>query len=48
MNDWRKQLKFDPLPPLLSSGNEALLYFVRRDLLGENVDPIQWGVAKTV
>jgi hypothetical protein len=41
MNDWRKQLKFDPLPPLLSSGNEALLYFVRRDLLGENVDPVQ-------
>lgn len=26
--------------PLLSSGNEALLYFVRRDLLGENVGSV--------
>jgi hypothetical protein len=35
VDNWRKQLKFDPLPPLLSSENEALLYFVRRDLLEE-------------
>jgi len=41
VNDWRKQLGFDPLPPLLSSGNEALLYFVRRDLLGEDVGSVQ-------
>jgi len=40
MNNWRKQLKFDPLPPLLSSGNEALLYFVQRDLVGENVGSV--------
>jgi hypothetical protein len=40
MNNWQKQLKFDPLPPLLSSGNEALQYFVRRDLLGENAGPV--------
>jgi hypothetical protein len=31
------KLRFDPLPPLLASGNEALLYFVRRDLLDEEV-----------
>jgi len=41
VNNWRKQLRFDPLPPLLSSGNEALLYFVRRDLLGEDVGSVQ-------
>jgi len=41
VNDWRKQLRFDPLPPLLSSGNEALVYFVRRDLLGKDVGPVQ-------
>jgi hypothetical protein len=37
---WRKQLRSDPIPPLLSSGNEALEYFVRRDLLEERVGPI--------
>lgn len=41
MNDWRKQLIFDPLPPLLESGDEALEYFVRRDLLGENAGSVQ-------
>jgi hypothetical protein len=41
MDNWRKQLKFDPVPALLSSKNEALVYFVRRDLLGENAGPIQ-------
>ena len=40
MNDWRKQFRFDPLPPLLSSGNKALLYFVWHDLLGEKIDPV--------
>lgn len=37
MDNWRKQLKFDPLPPLLASENEAIQYFARRDLLGEQV-----------
>lgn len=40
MDNWRKQLRFDPLPPLLSSGNEALQYLARRDLLGEPVGPL--------
>ncbi len=39
MDNWRKPLHVDPLPPLLASGKEALLYFVRRDLLGEEVGP---------
>jgi hypothetical protein len=41
METWRRQLKLDPIPTLLSSGDEALRYFVRRDLLGERVETIQ-------
>jgi Prenyltransferase and squalene oxidase repeat len=41
MNTWREQLPFDPLPPLLSSGNEALIYFVWRDLLEESNDSLE-------
>lgn len=40
MSQWQKRLRFDPLPPLLSSGNEALVYFARRDLLGEDAGPV--------
>ena len=40
MEAWQRQLRFDPIPAFLSSGNEALRYFVRRDLLGEEVEPI--------
>jgi len=41
VESWRRQLRFDALPALLDSGNEALQYFVRRDLLGEEVGPIR-------
>lgn len=41
MNNWRAQLKLDPLPPLLASGNEAVLYFTRRELLEERIDLVQ-------
>lgn len=41
METWQRQLRFDPIPSLLSSGNEALRYFVRRDLLKEKVEPIR-------
>ena len=40
MESWRTKLKFDPIPALLTSGDEALAHFVRRDLLGEEVGPI--------
>jgi hypothetical protein len=40
MTDWRKQLKFDPVPILLASQNKALVYFAKRDLLNERVEPI--------
>ncbi len=40
MKSWRKKLLYDPIPPLLASGNEALRYFVHRDLVGESAGPI--------
>ena len=50
MEGWRKALNLDPLPPLQASENEALLYFVRRDLLGEGVEPIEvlWELPEVV
>lgn len=42
MKSWRKSLKFDPISPLLPSNNEAIEYYVRRDLLDERVRPINY------
>ncbi|OGO30639.1 MAG: hypothetical protein A2Z29_11375 [Chloroflexi bacterium RBG_16_56_11] len=39
MNSWRDQLRYDVLPALLNSGNEAIIYFVSRDLLDEKASP---------
>jgi len=40
VRDWPQWLKIDPLSSLLSSGDAALVYFTRRDLLGEDPGPI--------
>lgn len=40
VENWQRQLRFDAIPALLDSGNVALQYFVRRDLLEEEVGPI--------
>jgi len=40
MHDWRIDLKHDPIPPFLSSDDQALVYFVKRDLLGEATGPV--------
>ena len=40
LDNWRKKLRFDPVPPLLASEDEALRYFARRDLLGEDPGPV--------
>jgi hypothetical protein len=40
MDEWRGQLGIDPLSSLLSSDNDALRYFVQRDLLDEKVGPV--------
>jgi squalene cyclase len=37
---WLRQLRFDPLSPLLSSGDDAIQYFVRKDLLKEDAGAI--------
>lgn len=41
MTSWRAWLRYDPLPLLLSSENEALDYFVKRDLLGDDIKPVE-------
>ncbi len=41
MKDWYKKLKIDPFPTLLSTENMAVLYFVKQDLLEENVGSIE-------
>jgi len=40
LTKWLAQLKFDPTATLLSSGNEAIVYFTKRDLLEQEVAPI--------
>ena len=37
--EWYQQFKYDAIKPLIESGNEAVRYFVTKDLLGENVGP---------
>ncbi|HNQ24859.1 MAG TPA: prenyltransferase/squalene oxidase repeat-containing protein [Phycisphaerae bacterium] len=41
MSHWLNELRYDPIAPLMCSGAEALVYHVRRDLLAEQVEPIQ-------
>ena len=45
-NNWRPQLHIDTLPALLASPNQAIVYFTKRDLLDESVEPINsvWGL----
>lgn len=41
MKQWQDKLKKDPIRILLSSGNAAIEYFTRRDLLDEEVKPVK-------
>lgn len=41
MTNWRDQLRIDPVPALLTSKDQALRYFVNRDLLDEDPGPIE-------
>lgn len=41
MEPWRSFLRFDPCPPLLSSGDPALVFFTRCNLLDENPGPVE-------
>lgn len=40
MKSWQALLKYDPLIPLLASGNAALIHHTRHDLLDEDVGPV--------
>ena len=41
MKTWLKELRVDPIPCLISSKNEAIEYFVKRDLLLKRVEPAE-------
>jgi hypothetical protein len=41
VDTWLHQVRVDPVPALQASSNEALQYFVRRDLLDEDVGPVE-------
>ena len=40
VDNWQKELRVDPIPALVASGNEAVAYFARRDLLDEDPGPV--------
>jgi hypothetical protein len=42
MTSWRESLKYDPIPALNRLENEAIEYFVQRDLLEKKVDSIEY------
>jgi hypothetical protein len=41
MADWRAALHYDPIPPLLASGERPVAYFTHRDLLGQTTSHVQ-------
>ena len=41
MHNWLDGLPLNPLPSLLASADQALLFFVRRDLLDKDPGPVQ-------
>ena len=50
METWSHRLRVDPLPTLRASSNEAIQYFARRDLLGEEAGPVEslWELPQVV
>lgn len=41
MDTWLNKFRYDPVKPLLSSGNKQIIYFTDRDLLEKSVDTIE-------
>jgi hypothetical protein len=41
MSNWKDALNYDPMPPLLKIENKAILYFIKRDLLEEDVGSVE-------
>lgn len=50
MTEWLKELRHNPLDALTVSGNAAVTYFARRDLLGEDPGPVEavWRLPEVV
>jgi len=48
VTEWTRELKYNPVLSLLNSGNVAVSYFSRRDLLEERVEPVEelWELAE--
>lgn len=42
MANWLSKFRYDPIKPLLESGNDAIIYFIKRDLLGKKVKAIEY------
>ena len=40
MPNWIKQLRYDPVAPLLAFGNKAIVYLAKRELLSKPVEDI--------
>ena len=41
MNEWKKNLNFDPITHLILTKNKALQYFIEKDLLEGNPEPVE-------
>ena len=41
MVNWTEKLKYNPIEPLLSSNNRAIIYFTKKDLLDEKPGSIK-------
>ena len=42
MADWLSQFNYNPIKPLFDSGNDAIIYFAKRDLLEEKIESIKY------
>lgn len=41
MRYWQSKLKYNPIKPLLESDDDSIIYFTKRDLLEDNIKPIE-------
>jgi hypothetical protein len=39
--NWREALKYDPVPALLTSGNDVIVFFAKQDLLGQDAGSVE-------
>lgn len=42
MNNWFEELKYVPIKPLIDSKNEAIIYFIERDIQNKKEKPIDY------